>query len=225
MPMIVQAATGLVFATVLGGLIGFQRQYTQKPAGIRTHALVSLGSCAFAEYSALLGDTRIAAGVITGIGFLGAGAIVRQGFATRGLTTAASIWTAAALGMGVGLGHASWALIIAALVVLTLIVLAVSDDTIMRVLPHRNRIAIKVNVDLDRITVAHLTEQIARACERVLFSEDLVLEHSPDGNRGEVGYILRIGANTDLAAALEKLMAIDGVLRVAIVDEPVTPTT
>jgi putative Mg2+ transporter-C (MgtC) family protein len=94
---IVQAALGLVVAAVLGAAVGFQRQYTQKPAGIRTHALVALGACAFAEYSALLGDTRIAASVITGIGFLGAGAIVRHGFTTRGLTTAASIWTASAI--------------------------------------------------------------------------------------------------------------------------------
>ena len=100
-----QPALGLILAALLGAAIGFQRQYTQKPAGIRTHALVSVGSCAFAMYSAAYGDSRIAAGVITGIGFLGAGTIVRQGFTTRGLTTAASIWTASAIGMGVGLQH------------------------------------------------------------------------------------------------------------------------
>ena len=86
----------LIAAAVLGGVIGAQRQAAHKPAGFRTHLLVAVGSCAFMEVSRLTGDSRIAAGVITGIGFLGAGAIVREGLMTRGLTTAASIWAVSA---------------------------------------------------------------------------------------------------------------------------------
>jgi putative Mg2+ transporter-C (MgtC) family protein len=94
----------LAAAAVLGGVIGAQRQAAHKPAGFRTHLLVALGSCAFMETSRLAGDTRIAAGIITGIGFLGAGAIVREGFVTKGLTTAASIWAVAAIGLALGFG-------------------------------------------------------------------------------------------------------------------------
>jgi hypothetical protein len=102
--MMVEMAVRLIVAGLLGALVGIQRQAVHKPAGLRTHALVALGACAFAEISHATGDDRIAAGVITGIGFLGAGAIVRAGMTAHGLTTAASIWSAAAIGLAAGSG-------------------------------------------------------------------------------------------------------------------------
>ena len=95
----------LSLAAVLGALIGLEREYRGYPAGIRTIALVCLGSAIFTEMSptfAPTGDTaRVAAQIVTGIGFLGAGVIVREGFSIRGITTAATIWTAAAIGITV----------------------------------------------------------------------------------------------------------------------------
>jgi putative Mg2+ transporter-C (MgtC) family protein len=93
----------LLLAGVLGGLIGLERELRGYPAGIRTIGLVALGSCLFTDISRLLGgDDRVAAQIVTGIGFLGAGVIFREGYTVKGITTAATIWAAAAIGMAVG---------------------------------------------------------------------------------------------------------------------------
>ncbi len=93
----------LLLAGLLGGLIGLERELRGYPAGIRTIALVALGSCLFTDISALLGgEDRIAAQIVTGIGFIGAGVIFREGDSVRGITTAATIWAAAAVGMAIG---------------------------------------------------------------------------------------------------------------------------
>ncbi|MCH7522510.1 MAG: MgtC/SapB family protein [Chloroflexi bacterium] len=93
----------LVMAAGLGGLIGLERELRGYPAGIRTMALITMGAMLFTDISQLLGgDDRIAAGIVTGIGFLGAGVIFREGYTVRGITTAATIWAAAAIGMAIG---------------------------------------------------------------------------------------------------------------------------
>ena len=98
-----------LLACVLGGLIGFERESRAHPAGIRTYATVCIGSCLFglvsthaqgaAYYTSIVDPTRIAAQVASGVGFLGAGVIFRDGFNTSGLTTAATIWATAAIGL------------------------------------------------------------------------------------------------------------------------------
>ncbi|MBA2719971.1 MAG: MgtC/SapB family protein [Chloroflexi bacterium] len=111
-------AIRMLIAAVLGAAIGLERQIHEHPAGMRTHLLVSLGSAMFTELSivafagppapngSLPTDTsRVAAQVVSGIGFLGAGAILKYGTSIRGLTTAASLWTAAAVGMAAGAGE------------------------------------------------------------------------------------------------------------------------
>jgi putative Mg2+ transporter-C (MgtC) family protein len=92
----------LAFAAALGAFIGLERELRGYPAGVRTVALVALGSALFTDVSQLLGgDDRVAAGIVTGIGFLGAGVIFREGYTVRGITTAAALWSAAAIGMAV----------------------------------------------------------------------------------------------------------------------------
>ena len=213
----------LLVSALLGAIIGFQRQYTNKPAGIRTHSLVSLGSCAFSVYSSLLHDTRIAAGVITGIGFLGAGAIVRHGFTTRGLTTAASVWTASAIGMAVGLGHTAWYPIAFALTALTLALLSITDESIMRLLPRRNMIAIEVDVELDRCGIAAVQHELARHVDRVQFSENLAIAREQSTRRATIGYVIWLDVNADLPHVFSAVSALDGVLRVAVADETAAP--
>src|ERR1043166_8297676 len=101
----------LLFALVLGGLIGWEREFSDKPAGFRTITLICVGSTLFTIFSLKIGtvsgsdSSRIAAQIVTGIGFLGAGAIIRRGEAVSGLTTAATIWFVASIGMGVGGGY------------------------------------------------------------------------------------------------------------------------
>jgi putative Mg2+ transporter-C (MgtC) family protein len=110
-------AVRMLIAAVLGAAIGFEREVHNHPAGMRTHLLVSLGSAVFTELSifgftgqgtgagsAPVDPTRIAAQIVTGVGFLGAGAILKSGTSIRGLTTAASLWTTAAIGMAAGAG-------------------------------------------------------------------------------------------------------------------------
>ncbi len=99
----------LVVAVVLGSLIGMERETHGRPAGLRTHVLVCVGSTLFTICSYVIAGPnndpgRIAAQIVTGIGFLGAGTIIHQGSVVRGLTTAASVWVVAAIGVAVGIG-------------------------------------------------------------------------------------------------------------------------
>ncbi|HMZ08770.1 MAG TPA: MgtC/SapB family protein [Anaerolineales bacterium] len=113
-------------AVIVGGAIGAEREFQDKAAGFRTIILITLGSTLFTIFSISMDPgftaTRIAANIVTGIGFLGAGAIVREGGRIAGLPTAATIWLAAALGMGIGAGSL---LFVSAATVATLLVLLV----------------------------------------------------------------------------------------------------
>lgn len=118
----------LLVAAILGGLIGFERESARKSAGMRTHMLVAMGAAIFVMVPQLLGaegadNTRVIQGLVAGIGFLGAGAILNKGDDARGLTTAASIWLTAAVGMAAGLGRETLAVVstLLALVVLAVI--------------------------------------------------------------------------------------------------------
>jgi len=105
--MLAEQVIRLLLAAAMGALIGLERDITGKPAGIRTHMLVSLGACVFtlvSIYDFPLDAARIAAGIVTGIGFLGAGAIIGGQDRVHGLTTAAGIWITAAVGLAVGTG-------------------------------------------------------------------------------------------------------------------------
>ena len=118
----------LVLSAVIGGLIGMEREANNRPAGLRTHILVTLGSTlimllstqAF-SYPQGTGDpARLAAQVVSGIGFLGAGTILRNGNTIRGLTTAATIWVCGGLGLAIGVGYYTGALITAVIVLVSL---------------------------------------------------------------------------------------------------------
>ena len=129
-----QVLIRLAVAAALGAAVGFERELREREAGLRTHLLVCLGSALFTIISAYgfhefltsggqlvrADPTRIAAQIVTGIGFLGAGAIIRQGVSVRGLTTAATLWVAAGIGMAAGAGYYSGAVIAT---VLTLVAL------------------------------------------------------------------------------------------------------
>jgi putative Mg2+ transporter-C (MgtC) family protein len=123
----------LVLASLLGAVIGFEREIHAHPAGMRTHLLVSLGSAAFSVLSIFFfvspaapngslptDPSRIAAQIVSGIGFLGAGAILKYGTSVRGLTTAASLWATAAVGMAAGAGALLVAIVTTALIVFSL---------------------------------------------------------------------------------------------------------
>jgi putative Mg2+ transporter-C (MgtC) family protein len=144
----------LVLAVVMGGLVGIEREIHGRAAGLRTHILVSLGAALFMITSILVSDryaslgsqvdpSRIAAGVVTGIGFLGAGAIIRFGASIRGLTTAASIWAVAAIGLAVGAGFYEAAITGTLLVIVVLFLSRLEER--MELKRHGKRLEVQVS--------------------------------------------------------------------------------
>ena len=132
-----QIAGRIGAAVGLGALVGVERGLREKSAGLTTHALLSLGACAFALISVDAfppgaDPSRVAAQIVTGVGFLGAGTIIRSGGSVRGLTTAATLWVVAAVGTGCGLGFIRPSAAIAATAVVTLIVLRWVKGRIVR---------------------------------------------------------------------------------------------
>jgi putative Mg2+ transporter-C (MgtC) family protein len=127
----VELGLRLAAGLVLGAIIGFERELHRQPAGFRTHSLVSLGAALFTIVSAyaftgpMVDPTRIAAQIVSGIGFIGAGTILQHRGSVRGLTTAASLWSVAAIGTAAGAGMLVMALVGT---VLILVVLAVLDQ-------------------------------------------------------------------------------------------------
>ncbi len=141
----------VALAALCGGAIGFEREFHEKPAGLRTHALVAVGACTFSIAgfgSAFLSQanivqldiSRIPAQVASGIGFLGAGIIIFHGDRLRGLTTAAELWSVAALGVLIGLGLQLVAVVITVLILLILIGGRPIERAIDRIRIRRNRI-------------------------------------------------------------------------------------
>lgn len=137
----------LLLAAVAGGLVGLEREKHGRPAGLRTNLLVSVGACAMmivseafyvkygmldAESAVRFDPSRVAAQIVTGIGFLGAGVILKEGISVRGLTTAASLWVVAGLGMAFGMGYFSLGVITTVLVLISLVFLKNLDPLIRK---------------------------------------------------------------------------------------------
>lgn len=130
MSLYVEITTKILLAAICGGLIGLEREHHNQPAGLRTHIILCIGSALITLVSlktALeIGSPpytdpgRIAANIVTGIGFLGGGAILRMGASVRGLTTAACIWTVAGIGMAIGVGFYFGAVMVTIIVLLAL---------------------------------------------------------------------------------------------------------
>ena len=160
-PGIWEICLRLLCAMLVGLVIGTEREYTNRPAGMRTHILVALGACVvaltgqmlFNEYR-VLGATpdpaRLTAQVITGVGFLGAGTIMREGSTVKGLTTAASVWTVACLGVAAGYGYYSIAFagLVFALITLTIL------ELLQHHLPGRKHTHEEYALDCEDITLA-----------------------------------------------------------------------
>jgi putative Mg2+ transporter-C (MgtC) family protein len=154
-----ELALRLALAAALGGAIGAEREMRERGAGLRTHLLVSVGAALFTLVSAygftdfqfstpegiVFDPTRIAAQIVTGIGFLGAGAIIRQGVSIRGLTTAATLWIAAAIGLAAGAGFYSAAILSTATVLVALGPLrVVARRTLRRVREEEGRLLVEL---------------------------------------------------------------------------------
>src|SRR5262245_50759834 len=204
-------ALRLLLAAVLGAAIGYEREIHDHPAGMRTHLLVSLGSAAFTVLSiygfsdatgaAPTDTSRVAAQIVTGIGFLGAGAIIKYGTSVRGLTTAASLWATAAVGMAVGAGWWIVAIVTTLIVVLSLWPLRLVLRRIRAVGAHQVRVRF-VTSSLDSL----VTLRGAAGARRIDVSE--VNSQRLDKKRQEVEVLLDVPAEVDDTELLEVLQAI-----------------
>ena len=127
----------VLLGLVLGSLVGLEREFRGHEAGIRTNALVCAGATLFAEASGLFGDTRIASNVVQGVGFLGAGLVFQRGNDIKGVTTAATIWAMAAVGLLTGLHLWLTALLSTVIIAGLLELFPISDYVLAHGKPHR----------------------------------------------------------------------------------------
>jgi putative Mg2+ transporter-C (MgtC) family protein len=132
----------IILSIIVGGLIGAEREYRSKSAGFRTLTLICIGATLFTAFSQLIGapgnPDRIASNIVTGIGFVGAGVIFKGDFGVNGITTAAMIWTTAALGMGIGGGYELVSVIACALILIMLLIFGRFERWIDKVNQTRN---------------------------------------------------------------------------------------
>ena len=158
----------IVLALLAGGMIGLEREFRDKAAGFRTLIFIAMGSAAFTILSGRLAldkdPTRIAANIVTGIGFLGAGAILREGLRVTGLTTAATIWLTAAMGMAVGGGEY---LLAGMILIVTMIVLWVFPFFEVRIDKTREEHTYEVVCPVDFDKIARIEDRMRASGLRV----------------------------------------------------------
>jgi putative Mg2+ transporter-C (MgtC) family protein len=216
-----QLVGSMLAAAVLGGVIGFEREISGQPAGFRTHILVALGAALFTSVGAygvegLVDDpstrfdpTRVAAQVVVGIGFLGAGAILQQGLTVRGLTTAAALWVTAAVGTAVALGFWPAALAVTITTVLALYGLKPVEDRVFRRLRRgQHRLVIEIAPALRLSDLAKVIEDSNASAE----SFDLVTD---DDDRHHVIVTVRLASSTPLDLVTQRIGLVDGVRSVS----------
>ncbi len=205
----------LSVAAALGGAIGLERELRERQAGLRTHLVVCVGSALFTLVSAYgftdsgirVDPTRIAAQIVTGIGFLGAGAIIRQGLSVRGLTTAATLWLVAAIGMATGAGYWDAALITTFGALLILGPLrTIAYRGLVRFLPALHRLLVEIPAGG---SPAPIIGAIERQRGRVVS-----LEVAQEGDRRSVAVDVELVSGGSAPAVVAGVAEIDGVLEV-----------
>jgi putative Mg2+ transporter-C (MgtC) family protein len=213
-----EALLRLLIAAGLGGAVGLERELRDHEAGFRTHLIVSLGACVFTLVSAyawsdwtfsqrtgtVFDPTRIAAQIVTGIGFLGAGAIIVRGVSVRGLTTAATLWVVAAIGMAAGTGYYEVAIGAAVLVLVSLGPLKlVSSRLLSRVRLEEAELAIVLAPEGEGTRVINRIEELGGRIVHVEFGDDRTVDITLGASR-----------RAESARIAEKVNGLDDVERV-----------
>jgi putative Mg2+ transporter-C (MgtC) family protein len=211
----------LLVAAALGGAIGIERELRERGAGLRTHMMVALGAALFTVAGAYgfadfyhaggnvarIDPTRVAAQVVTGIGFLGAGAIIRQGVSVRGLTTAGTLWVVAAIGLAAGAGYYSAAVIATALVLFALWPLRfVAYRALGRFRPGSARLLVALTTGTSPGPLIDEVESVGGRIDSV--------EISQDGDRRVVELDVVLPPHREPASIVSALADIDHVLDV-----------
>lgn len=209
----------LILSAVLGGLIGIEREANNRPAGLRTHVLVALGSCLIMLISVYGfsedgdGDpARLAAQVVSGIGFLGAGTILRNGNNIKGLTTAASLWVSGGIGLAIGNGYYVGGLSTAIIVLFTLISLGLLEK---RIFKNKHKI-LMLNVQERPGLIADITQVLG---EYSITIKDIKISHSEDNHEdeseiAEIHFTIKTPRNInprELFESLSKIRCVEGI--------------
>lgn len=211
----------ILIAAFLGALVGYERERQGQPAGLRTHIILVVGATLTMtlsinlamQFSALVpnGDpARLAAQVVSGIGFLGAGAILRYGPNIKGLTTAASLWTMAIVGLVVGAGHYVAAIAATGIILVVLIILNVVEK---RFINQYSTMTISVIAD-DRKGLLDEIHGMVRKLSKTTGTPGV--EKNIKSRRIKVEYTVKVMANTPVEDLIEKLSKIDGVRMVKV---------
>ena len=209
----------LVLACVLGGIVGWEREVVRKPAGFRTHVLVCMGSAVTmiisifiynemqrAGAAPLPDPARLGAQVIVGVGFLGAGTIIKEGANIKGLTTAASLWTVACIGLAIGIGCYSVAISATVLVVVVLIVFNQLENS--RIFEHKQLLELTI-ITSDRPTQFGI---IAQTIEDMGISVcDIKIKRCDDESKVFIFFSLKVPGRLNTKDILNKLYEIKGV--------------
>jgi putative Mg2+ transporter-C (MgtC) family protein len=203
----------LLVAALLAGAVGLEREVHLKAAGFRTHMLVGLGSALFTVLSInAFGPStdpgRVSAQIVTGIGFLGAGAIFKEGATVRGLTTAAGLWTVAAIGMAAGAGSLLLAVVATAVVLAVMFGLRIIDG-FLRSRLGPNQVTIEVLLD-DAASFSKVWKTVTRIDQS---AQDVTFQR-----HGSVGGLIRVETAADRATTLVELLTTqEGVVEAEVI--------
>ncbi len=206
----------LAVSMLLGGAIGFEREQDSQPAGLRTHMILVMGSCLAMILSINIGaengtdPARMAAQVISGIGFLGAGAILRSGFNVKGLTTATTVWTTAIIGLAVGYGYYWVGAFTTVLVLVVLTLVSIFEKKFIR----RNVVRV---IKVDAMDVPNIfrsvRKEISRNAVQILSYKT---QRSLKSGHVRVEFIARLERNEKIENLMETISKIDGVRNIRI---------
>ena len=229
--MIINYLTSLTVAIFLGFALGLEREFTNKTAGLRTHIFVCLGSCVFTLLSIhgfptfAIGDNvivdqatgvrdtaRIAAQIVTGIGFIGAGAVMRNGSSVHGITTAATLWIAAGIGMACGAGQYGIALITTCLSVLVLIGIKELERTVLATMKRSNK-RLRVSLRCEKCDVNDIQNYIMDKFPNV---NEIKKVDSDGENSAKLVAVINIKDTNPLQALYKEVENIDGVKTISI---------
>ncbi len=208
MPSDLELLGRLALAALLGGVIGAERELAVQSAGLRTHILLTIGACLFTVVSAYgfgapADPSRLAAQIVTGIGFLGGGAILRHGLNVKGMTTAASIWATASLGVAVGAGRYLLAVGATVLILVTLFGLRFVRNRLRGLAASREEFSLLARSDLDLAQVADLARREGVGLRG--------LERERDGDSSRVILVVKLPARYRPERLLDALAGLDGV--------------
>ena len=206
----------LVVSVFLGAAVGYERERDNQPAGLRTHMILVLGACLAMVLSINIGaehgsdPARMAAQVIAGIGFLGAGAILRYGFNVKGLTTAATLWTMAIVGMAVGYGYYLISVVTTALMLIILSVVNILEHRFIRTNVVRN---ITVDAHGGTAQIRAIRKAINQLAEHTI---NFSVQRNVKGDRIRVRVMAELDRGENLEHLVEELSDLEGVRTVKI---------